>query len=767
MEKNLAVIKKTALMVKVPKEVENSYEKFTSFFNDLHKFIKDRKELSHSQKTISIELVLRENYLHYFIILEPILAHVVKSLLFTRFPDTEIMDLAPPELPKTNTARRYKEYKLKHSNYLPLRMGFTYQNDPYLTLSAVLSKLEHFNEGIIIQILISPGDESWNTEFVRQNLSHLVGRMESIKLFLEKPFISRETIDYETEMQKKFAHGEDFFYTNIRIAYYGQDELELHQNVMLLEKAFEKFRTGEDGNINELVPLKMPEAKIQNNFTNRTFSPHKMLLNVKEIATLYHFPNTATGIEAVEEVKSKKIEPPKELPVAKFLTNPEISTFARTWSRGNSLEFGVKRLDRGKHLYIVGKTGMGKSGLIELLTISDIYQDQGFCVIDPHGDLVNEILRYIPERRVKDVIYFNPADSEFPIGFNPLECFSPEDKHQVVTGFVSIFKKLFAATWTNRLEHVLRFTVLALIEAGDATIVDIVKLLTDINFRQQVVKKIQDPMVKNFWTHEFSSWNERFDNEAVIPIINQVGQFLSNDYIRNVVGQRKSRIDFFKSMNEGKIIIINLAKGKLGEENASLLGSMMITKIQEAAMARIALPKNQRRPFYLYVDEFQNFATESFDEILSEARKFNLFLTIAHQYIDQLTEAIRKTAFGNIGSIICFRVGSEDAHFLGREFAPYFTPDDIISLDFREACVKLSIDGKTSDPFSSFTIEIPTPKENHVEEIIAYSRQQYSLTKKEVEKEMYKDSDAMTHIAGEQKVDSSEADDTFDEPLIN
>ncbi len=624
--------KKTVILLKLPKSVEDTFENFTSFFSELHKFLRFNKNLSSSQKIISLELVLKENYFHYYIISDPILAQVVKNLFFTRFPEAEVLELPHPESAPKDVKTLYKEYTLKHSNYLPIRTGFTSDNDPYLALSAVLAKLEHFNEGIVIQIVLLPGKESWNQEFVRQNFSQIVGQIEGFKLFLDKPFLARDSIDYAAEMHKKFE--KDYFYTNIRVLFYSQDEFSLRENEMLFAKVIDKFENGKDGDINALKQVKISEDRIRYYFHHRLLTSKKMVLSFKEIATLFHFPDTQTGIETVDEVRSKKIEPPKELPVAKLLSNKDISVFATTWSRGNRLEFGIKRTDRGKHLYIVGKTGMGKSGLIELLTISDIYHDIGFCVIDPHGDLATDVLRFIPERRIPDVIYFNPADAQFPIGFNPLECFTPEDKHQVVSGFVSIFKKLFAATWTNRLEHVLRFTVLALIEAGNATIVDIVKLLTDINFRQQVIKKIQDPMVKSFWTHEFSSWNEKFDNEAIIPIVNQVSQFLSNDYIRNVVGQKKSRIDIYKSMNEGKIIIINLAKGKLGEENASLLGSMMITKIQEAAMARISLPKEQRRPFYLYVDEFQNFTTESFDEILSEARKFNLYLTIAHQYID-------------------------------------------------------------------------------------------------------------------------------------
>lgn len=753
------MLRKITLHIKSPKVVENSFEKFSAFFLDLHKFVKDRKELSKAEKTISFELILKENYFHYRIVLVSELVPVVKSLFYSQFSEAEITEIELEKLEHVNMVGT--EYALKNSNFFPLKTGFTSEEDPYLNLSAVLSKLEHFNEGVILQLTLIPGKESWRKEFLRQNFSFIAIALNDIKLFLEKPFLKREHVDYRAEIQKKFSNN--FFLANIRLLAYAEKNHDLQGNMALIGKALEKFNNGD---VNKLKKINKKQEKIISNFSSRLLTGKKVILNTNELAAIFHFPNSTTNIDTIEHVKSKKIEPPKALPIAELLSDPNISVFANTLSKGNRLQFGIKRNDRVKHLYIIGKTGMGKSRLIELLTLSDIHQDKGICVIDPHGDLANNILRFIPKRRLQDVIYFNPADAEYPIGFNPLECFSPEDKHQVVTGFVAIFKKLFSSNWTNRLEHVLRFTVLALIEAGDATILDIVKLLTDTEFRQKVIKKLQDPVVKNFWTHEFSSWNEKFDNEAIIPIINQVGQFLSNDYIRNVVGQKKSRIDFYKSMNSGKIIIINLAKGKLGEDNAALLGSMIITKIQEAAMARVNIRENERREFYLYVDEFQNFATESFNQILSEARKFNVSLTIAHQYIDQLTENIRKTAFGNVGSIICFRVGSEDAHFLSKEFSPQFAPDDLINLDTREMCVKLSIDGKTSEPFSGTTIDVPEAKEDLSQEIIAFSRQQYSISKKEVEEELFgENKETMTHISKEQVYDTS--DDAFEEPLVN
>ncbi|NMC35678.1 type IV secretion system DNA-binding domain-containing protein [Candidatus Beckwithbacteria bacterium] len=455
------------------------------------------------------------------------------------------------------------------------------------------------------------------------------------------------------------------------------------------------------------------------------------------------------------------MEPPHNLPKGQFLGDANLSVFGQSNYRDTFISFGIKRNDRNRHLYIVGKTGMGKSKLIELLALSDIYNGYGLCLIDPHGDLAGEVLHFIPQNRVGDVIYFNPADLDRPIGFNPLECHSPEAKDQVVTGFIGIFKKLFAHNWTNRLEHMLRFIVLALVEAGDATVIDIVRLLTETDFRHDVIAKVQNPVVKNFWTHEFAAWNEKFDNEAIIPIINQVGQFIANDYIRYTVGQKRSGFDFYQAMQNHKIVIVNIAKGKLGEENTALLGSMLVSKIQEATMARVSLAEADRQPFYLYVDEFQHFATEAFNQILSEARKFNLSLTIAHQYLDQLSEPIRKTVFGNVGSFVSFRVGPEDARFLAKEFTPGIKTDDLINLNVRDIYTKISIDGKSSTPFSAKTLDMPQVQKSFASEIIELSRQNYGVPRSQINRSLQENQETINLIADETQFKPS-----FEEPLI-
>ncbi len=762
---------KTALIIKTPKLVQDSHGKFIAFFEDLHKFFEDEKKLKAEDKVISLELILKENYFHYRIILSPHISSVVKALLFSYFQETEILETGVEDLidPAHTVA---SEFSLKYSNYFPILTGFDEANDPYILLSAILSKLNRFHDQLMLQIVISPNPDPVMSKLWRQNFSFLSSYKHKMRMFVEKPFVTRGNMDYSVAMTTKF--GKHQFFANFRMLASGESKEHAESNFELMSKALEKF---DNGDFNKLRKVKGNSSeKVLQEYAWRSLKKPRMLLNTKELATLFHFPNSNLAIDTVYHVTSKKVEPPKELPMGQFLENPSISIFAKTNSRGNSLQFGIKRIDRRRHLYVVGKTGMGKSRLLELLLISDIMHDKGFCVIDPHGDLATEVLRFIPQERMKDVIYFNPSDLDYPVGFNPLECFTPEAKHQVVTGFIGIFKKLFAGSWTNRLEHMLRFTILALLETEGATVVDIVKLLTDINYRQWVIKQIQDPVVKNFWTHEFTSWNEKFDNEAIIPIINQVGQFISNEYIRNVVGQKQSRLDFTDIMNSGKILIVNLAKGKLGEENTSLLGSMIITKIQEAVMARVSMPESERREFYLYVDEFQNFATESFNQILSEARKFNLCLTIAHQYIDQLSESIRKTAFGNIGSMICFRVGSDDAHYLANEFSPKFVPDDLINLDFREMCAKLSIDGKTSEPFSATSITVPNSAVDLSAEIIEESRRNYALSRKEVETEMF-GNESMGFIANQSTSKSSQEyiapvvassqSDEFEEPLVN
>jgi len=486
------------------------------------------------------------------------------------------------------------------------------------------------------------------------------------------------------------------------------------------------------------------------------------LFSMAELATLYHFPYKGNLVSNVVQTTSKRAPAPDILPFEGLVDPKEVSFFGETNYRNDRKMFGIKRIDRRRHLYIVGKTGSGKSKLLELLLIADIQNGEGCCLIDPHGDLAEEVLKFVPKDRIEDVIYINPTDRDFPIGFNPLEPVESYEERQHLSRFlISIFKKLFAENWNSRMEHLIRYITLALLETPDSSILGITRMLSDTNFRQRVIKQIQDPVVKSFWTNEFSTSNEQFINVAAVPIMNKVGQFISNPIIRNMVGQQKNMLDFDKFMNEGKVVIINLSKGKLGEDNAALLGSMFITKIQQAALARAKIEEEKRRDFYFYVDEFQNFATDAFSTILSEARKYRLDLTMAHQYIAQLPEDVKATAFGNVGSLIVFPVGGDDAAYLAKEFAPIFTPDDMINLNVREMYIKMSVDGKLTQPFSARTINVPKPEVDYSTEIVDRTRVKYGRNRVTVENEIAKWTNASEIVGGLQ-----EEEEDFPEPII-
>lgn len=388
--------------------------------------------------------------------------------------------------------------------------------------------------------------------------------------------------------------------------------------------------------------------------------------------------------------------------------NPDVTYFARTNFRGGNEMFGIKKKDRRQHLYILGKSGTGKSALISNMVIQDIWNGQGVCLVDPHGELVETVLRVIPEHRINDVVYFNPSDTEFCIGFNPLELRDPKYKHLVASGLMGIFTKIWANVWSSRMEYIMNNTILALLDTPNSTLLGITRMLVDKDYRQVIINNLKDPMVKAFWVHEFEQWKEQFRNEAISPIQNKVGQFLSSSIIRNIVGQQESTIDIFNLMNEGKIFLVNVSKGRIGEDNSALLGAMIITKLQLAAMERVRIPEEERRDFYLYVDEFQNFATDSFASILSEARKYRLCLTLAHQYTAQIESKdggdLKDAVFGNVGSMLIFRIGADDAKILEKEFAPEFIPEDFVGLPNFEIYLKLMIDGVTSRPFSANTL---------------------------------------------------------------
>ena len=427
-------------------------------------------------------------------------------------------------------------------------------------------------------------------------------------------------------------------------------------------------------------------------------------MGISELAGIFHFPDPDI-VPHIVHVMARRSEPPLDLPKA---GNKDVLPFGFSNYHNQQIPFGLYRADRSRHLYVVGKSGTGKSKLLELLIATDIKEGKGVCVLE-----------------------------------------------------------LFGANWTPRLEHVLRQTTLALLDSKGTTVFSILKMLSDKNYRQKIVAKIEDAVVKNFWVNEFAAWSEKFDNEAITPLLNKVGQLVSTNLIRNIIGQPFNTFNIRQVMDNQKIMLVKLNKGLLGEENAALLGAMMITKIEQAALERADTAEEDRKTFYLYCDEFQYFATDTFAEILSEARKYRLSLTVAHQYMGQLIDKVRTTIFGNIGTIISFRVGAEDAGVLEQEFTPVFKVRDIINLAVREFYIKMSVKGETRDAFSGTTMDCRTPKdsESFKKEIIGFSRKTFSKPKAEVEELLRKWDESGGDISGEAWY-SGALDEEFAPPIV-
>ncbi len=415
----------------------------------------------------------------------------------------------------------------------------------------------------------------------------------------------------------------------------------------------------------------------------------------------------------------------------------KITFFGRTDARGKNVAFGIKAKDRQRHVYVIGKTGMGKSTLLENMAVQDIQNGEGMAFIDPHGSAAETLLNYIPEHRIKDVLYFAPADASHPVSFNIMEDIGADKRHLVVSGLMSVFKKIWVDAWSARMEYILSNTLLALLEYPDSTLIGVNRMLSDKEYRKKVVDNVKDPGVRAFWVDEFAKYNERYMQEAGDAIKNKIGQFTANPIIRNIIGQPKSSFDIRQMMDERKIIIMNLSKGLIGETNANLLGSMLTTRIYLAAMSRadLSLERMRETPnFYFYVDEFQSFANATFANILSEARKYHLNLTIAHQYIEQMEEDVRNAVFGNVGTIISFRVGPFDAEVLETIFTPQFLATDIVNLGFAQVYLTLMIDGIGSQPFSATTLPpIQSQPISYRDMVIAASRSQYARTRADVE----------------------------------
>ena len=731
-------------LIRVPQETKaGAAAAFEEIFNQWHE--------TATSGRISLELHASGQSVACSFNAEPQAAEVLAGLVYARVPDADIEEIPDPltRLTRRGDSLASCYIASARSDLYPLKTWRDFEGDSLAGLLSVLSKCQPGESAVIQIVLESVADSAWHHAGLawRKRLDRFWHHFR-VKYWFKRGLLS----GIRAKVAEKAAARH--FRVTIRLAAFGAGGSGAPAaRLDSLLQALSSFNTLD---LNQFVAYSLSENRARQLLVSRDLWG-SFLLSPPELAALYHLPE-AGSVPNLVRVLSKREAPPHDLPVNKNDTS--ISFFGQTNFRSQRVDFGIHAADRRRHFYIVGKSGTGKSKLLQLLVKNDLEANRGVGVLDPHGDLVDEIIRLIPSRREQEVILFDASDAGHPPAFNLLEEVPAAHKIQVASGFLEIFRKLFGAAWSPRLEHVLRYTTLALLDTPGSTVLSILKMLTDKHFRQGVVQGIRDEVVKSFWVSEFAAWSERYDHEAITPLVNKVGQFVSSDLIRHIVGQPRNLIDFRRAMDSRSIVLMKVPRGLLGEENSTLLGAMLVTKIYQTAMSRAELSENQRVDFSLYVDEFHNFATNTFDEILSESRKYHLNLTLAHQYLGQLEERIRKTVFGNVGSLLCFRLGAEDAALIASEFKPRFAEQDLINLGVRDFCIKMSVAGETREAFSGRTLPLEIPEQQN-SNCVAYSRERYTRPRQEVQALLRQED---TAVPGTSSPGSEQS--KFEEPLV-
>lgn len=795
-------VKKTILRLAVPKLNERGPIAFEQILASLHGLLsKEAKKTGNEE--ISFEIVRMERKIYFYVVVPSHLRTMISSQIYAQYPQVEI-DEVPEYFTKKLIANK-KILAAEISPYQPWVFPFKRHpqfedrisrafEDPMGPITGSLSHLYDKNDIAVIQFVVAPIAPKWNEaaettlkkyfksgpwqwewfqdfyQWARLDYRRWVRILRSpiwgTVLFLlgwmgsrtmsatmthqnddddEKELDREEQTSGRHERETVFSACFDKitrlnFATNIRMLYIHSDPDTLHAEAKIREIAgtFQQFSMPQMNHF-EISDFGrgIDCGVFQDAISRRLNAP--CALSQEELATMYHLPTVTVKSTGIQWVTSVKLEPPTDLPDD---SEDDITLIGQTNFHGHFQKYGIRADDRRRHVYIIGKTGMGKSTLLENMIFSDIEAGKGVAVIDPHGDLAEAVLRFVPKKRTNDVVLFDPADKDFPIAFNMLEGKNAEHRGLIASGLIGVIKKLNIDSWGPRLEHFLRNTILALVEAPDTTMLGITRMLVDKVYRAKILHFVQDPMVRSFWETEFSALAPQKLAEAVGPIQNKVGQFLSTPVIRNIVGQPKSTLDLRFAMDTGKIVVVNLSKGKIGEDNSSLLGSLLITKFQLDAMSRADIPEKQRKDFYLYVDEFQNFATDSFATILSEARKYRLNLTMANQYVAQMSEEVQAAVFGNVGSLISFQIGIDDAKIFSEQFdEERILPIDLASLPKYQVYNRIMVDGMTSPVFSAGTLPPPDivsdedPEERY-DKVIKFSRQRYAKPRAQVEEKI-------------------------------
>jgi Helicase HerA, central domain/TraM recognition site of TraD and TraG len=781
--------KYTVLQVRVPKENESgpivAEQIYATLHGIQHNFSFWQKLQGYSGDSVSFEIGSVKRSIKFYVAFPERLRNLVEGQIYAQYPDVEIEDCNDysDEIKKSANAVG-TELKFSDSDLYPIKRYPQFEDkltrlaiDPMAGITASLVKFDDPEDQAWIQVVVTPLPDKWRivlTKCVRILKKGVFGNIESFKNAYARAFATRKlwprivffplyfvfwiqgllitakidtdqaglgssissSDDIEELTNKSHERESDMdaamdkvirplFEVTIRLVHIPKKKNAKKAQIKLREivGAFKQFSYP---HLNSFDIGEFIEGQQAIGLYRKRIIKDGMIMNNEELATVYHLPNLLVKTPTIYWVQSRKLEPPSDLPVQGEDEN--LTILGKSNFRGSQAIFGIKPIDRRRHIYVIGKTGMGKSTLLENMIYSDIMEGKGVGVIDPHGDLADAVLNFVPPNRTNDVMLIDPADNEYAVAFNMLENVDPALGSIVCSGLVGIFKKIYAESWGPRLEHILRNTILALLEYPGTTMLGITRILSDDAYRRKVVRKIEDPVVKSFWVDEFGKMQDRIRVEAISPIQNKVGQFLSSPTIRNIVGQPKSTVDLRFAMDKGKIVIINLSKGKIGEDNSALLGAMFITKFQLDAMSRASIPEKERRDFYLYVDEFQNFATESFATILSEARKYRLNLTMANQYIAQMPDEVRDAVFGNVGSTLSFQVGYDDAEYISQQFGEEVLPPDLVSLSKYTAYMRLLVEGMPSKTFSLVTLPPPILdiEEGRIKRVQKVSRERYS-----------------------------------------
>jgi len=755
------------LIIKVPRGGEMSYElrkaplAAEQLFSSLHGLLKLTPEV---QEHLSFEIVVRGGDLEgegisFYVAVPKPLRSFVEGQIYAQYPDAQIREAGSDYARDLSTSAGQTvgaHVVLSKEDFFPIRTFRDFEVDPLAALTSAMSRVKK-GEQLWFQLLIRPIPDVWQesgheyVEMIREGTARSELTFGGVVSSLAKEFvrilssIPRGLLSPSSEFEPTFFRPERA--VPVRLSAGQELELETIENkltkmgfltaIRLVSTAATKegaesqlrgfvasLKQFSTANLNSFVEGPRPgnTAEFLADYQRRSFPGDNLyVLSTEELASIYHLPSGTVETPTIDWAKSRRGEPPLNLPTE------NCTFFGQTTFRDQLARFGIRREDRRRHMYFVGKTGTGKSTLFKNMIIQDMRAGEGVGVMDPHGEMIDELLDFVPEERIEDVVLFDPSDFKHPVSLNMLECPDPRQKNLMASGLVEVFKKHFGYSWGPRLEYLLNNAILTLLEVPNTTLLGITRLLTDDNYQKYIVHQVKDPLIRDFWQREYKDMkgNVRLATEAVAPIQNKVGRFLASSTIRNILGQAKSTIKLDEVMNRRKILFVNLSKGRIGEDNANLLGSLIISRLQFMAMQRIEIPEEERADFYLYVDEFQNFASEAFASILSEARKYHLCLNLTHQYTAQLPEEMLDAVFGNMGTIASFTLGAPDAKALAPEFAPIFEENDLISLERYHMYVKLMIDGMTSAPFSAISLAPPVDKTDSHARVVAASRRKY------------------------------------------